>query len=36
LIACLGAVIPSSNKGKLWFHFITVLSGGLCILKRLG
>jgi hypothetical protein len=35
-IACLGAAIPSFNNGKLWIHFITVLSGGLCILKRLG
>jgi hypothetical protein len=36
LIACLGAVITGFNKGKLWFYFIAVLSGGLYILKWLG
>jgi len=30
-IAWLGAVIPSFNKGKLWFHVITISSGGLYI-----
>ena len=28
----LGAVIPIFSKGKLWFHVITISSGGLYIL----